>query len=246
MKTIDVCESPLGVGVIKQYYENNNTSDYTIIGMWLNLSVGDIKNNHLSYIRELYQIDNYGNNDAINELLNNIDIDTNIRIWSSKGDDDDYLLLLFICNLLKGKCNNISVIFSTDYNEYAWSINAIDYKEIEPMLKYEKKLTIEDIEKYSIEWNRQVEFNSELRVLENGKIINKKFSDYDDIILDRLNNMGKCKIANLIADMMINRVINDSGDLLYLYLIDRLIEQNKIRIVERKEKHFIDLIEINK
>lgn len=176
--------------------------------------------------------------------MDNINSDTKIRIWSSKKDDDDYMLLLFLCNFLKTKTNKISVIFCNDYNEYCWSLNALDYKEIGLLLKFEKELTEDEIQNFSNEWNDLVEINSELRIFEDGKVKNKKYSDYYDSILNILREKAACTISNLIADCMIKRVINDAGDLLYLFLIDQLIELNKIKIIKKGTKHFVDIIDL--
>ena len=245
MKIIDVCENPSGAGCIKCYYENNGINDYQILFIWLSLVIGDITKNRLSFLQELYNDPGFDYHDQIKELLNSIDEDTMVRVWSSKGNADDYLLLLYICNLLKNKVSNMSVVYSTDYLEEVINITAADYKEIPLILKNEIILTSDMINKFANEWNELCTINSDLRVLENGKIINKKFSDYDAIILDKLEILGPCKIASLIGDLMANYTINDASDAVYLYLVDRLINQNKIKVITKGERHFIDIIEKN-
>lgn len=246
MKIIEVCEGYSSAGAIKRYQNEHNINNL-IIPLALFLSIGDIKNNREKFLKKLYpEIDfKSSNEDFLNELFNNIDADTKIRIWSSKKNDDDYLLVLYICNLLKDKCYNISVIYTSDYNEYADTLGAIDYKEVKGLLKYEKTLSKMEIEKFSNEWINLVDANSELRVLKNEKIENKKYSDYDDIILNHLKELGECTIANLVARLMINFTINSSSDVVYLYLIDRLIESKKIIITKNGERHFVDTIKIN-
>lgn len=243
-KIVDVCEKISAAGCLKKYYEKNNIENYKIISMGLNLSIGDIKNNHLSFLRKLYNEETYDYNVNIQELLNNINETTKVRIWASLGNDDDYLLLLYICNLLNGKCNNISVIYTTDYNKYALSLNCCDYKEVNKLLEYEQQLTKEDINNFSDKFKRVVQDNSELRVLKDGVIENKKYSDYYEIIIEKLREFGRCTIARLIGNLMVNRIINDSIDTTYLYIIDKLIAENKIKIVETGDRHFVDIIEI--
>ena len=152
------------------------------------------------------------------------------------------MLLLFLCNFLKDKINTINVVFSSDYNELQYSINFLDYKKVNDVLKYEKTLSKDEIETYAKEWNKLVEINSELRTLENGKVKSKKYSDYYDIILSILKERTPCKIANLIGECMAKEVLNDARDFVYLYLIDQLINLNKIKIVEKGTRHFIDTI----
>ncbi len=247
MKIIDICENFSALGCLKQYYENNNIKDYMIYALEMYLSIGDIKNNHKDFLNRLYQSNysytcNYNYNEELKKILNNITNDTIIRIWSSKKNDDDYMLLLFLCNFLKDKINTINVVFSSDYNELQYSINFLDYKKVNDVLKYEKTLSKDEIETYAKEWNKLVEINSELRTLENGKVKSKKYSDYYDIILSILKERTPCKIANLIGECMAKEVLNDARDFVYLYLIDQLINLNKIKIVEKGTRHFIDTI----
>lgn len=244
MKTIDICDNYAGGGCLKHYYIKNKITNYKIIYMGLNLAVGDIKNNHESFLRTLYEDNTYSYNDSVNELLNSLP-NSKIRIWSSKGSNDDYLLLLYLCDLLKDKSHNLSVIYTTDYDKRVLSINALDYKEIESILKYEKQLTLDEINKYSNEWKKLVEDNSNLRVLENGVIKNKNFSDYDELILNKLNKLEPCTLANLLGNLMADFVINDAGSAIYKYLIDRLIILNEIKVIEKGKEHFVDIIASN-
>lgn len=240
---IDICEGFGGAGCLKQYYISKKVKNYTIYPLWMGLSVGDIKKNRLEFLRKFCRDINYNYINILNELLDKVNSDTKIRIWSSKKNADEYMQLLFLCNFLKDKTNKISVLFSSDYNGVC-SIDALDYKEIESLLKYEKSLSEEEIQLFSNQWNNLVEINSELRIFDEGKVKNKKYADYYDTILNILREKSACTIANLIADCMIKRVINDSGDLLYLFLIDQLIELNKIKIIEKGTRHFIDIIDL--
>lgn len=49
---IDICESFGGTGCLKQYYISKKIEDYTIYSLWMGLSVEDIKENHLEFLRE--------------------------------------------------------------------------------------------------------------------------------------------------------------------------------------------------
>lgn len=242
MRVIDVCESFSGGKRLERYYQENNINNYKIVYMGMVLSVGDIKNDHLSSLRTIYgeDIDDY--NESINELLNNLD-NSKFRIWSSKKSDADYLLLLYLCNLLKDKSDCLSVIYTTDYDKYVDSIGSLDYKEFEKVLEYEKELSMEDINRFSHEWEEIVRVNSDLRVLEDGVVKNKSYSDYDEIILNKLGELGPCTKVNLVVNLMIGHTINNSSDAVYKYLVDRLISQGKIIIKEKGKSSFYDFIE---
>lgn len=243
LETIEVCEGYSCAGVIKRYQAEEDINN-RIIPFSLFLSIGDIKNNRIEFLKKFCsEVDFYKEN-SLKTLLRNINENTHIRIWSSKKDDDDYLLVLYLCYHLKDKCTNISVIYTSDYAEHVWSLNSIDYSEVYKLLKYENKLSKAEINDLSNKWMDLVDTNSELRVIENGKVLNKKYSDYDDIILNNLTKLGKCKISNLIASLMVQFAINDAGDLVYMYLINRLIDNHKIKVISKGERHFTDIIEI--
>ena len=243
MKVIDVCDNFAGAGCLKRYYESINKKDYQVIPLGMFLSVGDIKGDRLSFLKELID-EEYDNSNFIEELISSVNENTIIRVFSSKKDNDSYLVLLYICNLLKGKVKGINVIFTNNYNEHSYSINVMDYKEIDSLLNYEKELTGDEMIKYSNQWEELVETNSELRLLENGKIINKKYSDYDSIILDKLSEIGQCKIADLVGKLMSESLIDTTESVVYYYLVDKLISNNKIKVVNKGERHHVDIIEI--
>lgn len=243
MKIIEVCEGYSSRNVIKKYLDEARKNNI-IISFSLFLSIGDIKGNREHFLKNLCLEKQFCNTNEQNALLDTIDKDTVIRIWSSKTNADDYLLLLYLCNLLKDKCDNISVIYTSDNRKGAFDIGALDYKEIPNVLSLEHKLTKREINILSNKWLELVDVNSDLRIIDNGEIINKKYSDYDVIILTTLKELGECKFANLIAKLMFKSVINNANDLIYMYLIDRLIMNNKIKVIEKSDNHFKDIIKI--
>ncbi|MDE6142173.1 MAG: DUF1835 domain-containing protein, partial [Bacilli bacterium] len=241
MKIIDLCEGYGAAGCLKRYYMENNIRDYTIHSFGLCLASGDIKNNRLEYLKDFYQ-DEKLSIDFIDRIKEEITPDVGVRIWSSKLNDDEYMLLFFLCKFLKDKCVNIRVIFSNEYSEFVTSIEAADYKEIEPLLKYERELSLEEVEEYANKWDELVSINSELRVLENGCVKCKRYEDYFEAILYLLKKRGSCTKSCLVGDCLVARLINDTGSLLYTYMIDKLIEEKKIKIVKEEEKSYLNVI----
>ena len=55
MKIIDICEGLTACGCLKHYYESNNIKDYIIFPLGMSLSIGDIKNNRIDFLRIFYQ-----------------------------------------------------------------------------------------------------------------------------------------------------------------------------------------------
>ncbi|MBR1414085.1 MAG: DUF1835 domain-containing protein [Bacilli bacterium] len=229
MKIIDVVENPGTAGLLKKYYEDNNINDYNITFLWLCLSKGYL-HNRIDFLKEYYEFWDYDN--LVDNFINNLSLDTKIRIWSSTSNNDDYLLILYLCNLLKDKYD-LSIIMTNK------NINEINSKDIGKLLKEEKILAIQEINDYSNKWNELVRVNSELRIYKDGIIENKNYDDYDALILERLKKLGKCKISTLVESLWVEDDNNFTLDD-YEYLVNRLINNNKINLVE--DKNGIDSI----
>lgn len=244
MKVIDICDDYGGLGCLKKHYVDKGITDYNIYALGLNLSMGDLKGNREKLFKEWYEDEDFKYYEFLDDVKEKIDEDTLIRIWSSKKNDNDYLMLLYTCNYLRDVTSNISVIFCNEYNEYVRSIAALDAKEIDRLLKYEHKLDKEEIDDYANMWNELVRANSELRILEDGVIKNKEYKDYYDIILSILEEKETSTIVNLVGECMAREIINDAGLILYGFLIDKLIKINKIMIIKKGERHFLDTIEV--
>ena len=136
MKIIDTCNNFACAGHLKAHYESNGIHDYQIIPLAVSLSTGNIS--------EL-------NNERIDSLLAAANGGSVVRIWSSRKDAEDYLTLLFICDLLKTKTQNIHVIFTTDLDGSLVSPNSINDSQIDALLGHEKALSPDGIASYSAE-----------------------------------------------------------------------------------------------
>jgi len=244
-KTIEICEGYGAAGVLKKAEEDN---DNIRIPFNLCLSIGDLKGLEdyercfLSLLGNEYFEPDFKEN--INLIYNEIEKGSKIRIWTSHRSNDDYLLFLYMCDLLKDKVDFIYVVYSDEYNEHCWTLSCMDYLEVRQLFSKEHKLSKNEINEYAKKWQKIRQINSELRIVNDNEIQNLPFSHYDEEILSRLKQKGECTIASLVAELMGNLVINDMGDLEYLYLIDILIKKNKIKIIEKGERHFLDKIVI--
>lgn len=174
----------------------------------------------------------------LKELVNNC---TKIRVWSSHLDSDDYCLLLLICYLFQDK--EISVIFSEELNWSATTIGAVSEKEICQLEKREHILTEWQKEDYCNEWKRIVNENSELRYMINGTVISCNIDRFDNEIINRLEKMGKTYIYKLVGDLMANPIIPNImfSDWIYIYLIERLEKNKRIKSSIMDDKKYIEL-----
>ncbi|MBO4245346.1 MAG: DUF1835 domain-containing protein [Bacilli bacterium] len=239
---IDVCSNEADAGCLKKYYEDNKCDDYCIISIRMGLAIGDIKTNHLDIVRELYNDPNYTYQDDLDSLINSINKDIKIRIWSSKMDSNSYLLLLYLTSLLSSYDNQISVIFTTDYNLDAITLGCCCDREVNELLKYEKVLSINELHDYQKTWEDVVNVNSEIRILENNTIVNKNYADYDDLILNKLSQIGECKVYELVAKLLLDNSLNMYDDFIDSFLVKRLINHHKIVIVQADERFYHNII----
>ena len=99
--------------------KDSSFKDNKIIDFPISFLTGDFKdvNNYtIKLPKEIYGEDiiiNY--KDKISKLINLIDNNYIVRVWTSHYDTDDYLLLLFISSYLKDRVDNIIVLYSDDY-----------------------------------------------------------------------------------------------------------------------------------
>ncbi len=149
-----------------------------------------------------------------------------IRVWSSHLNCDEYCLLLYICSLFPDR--EIRVVFSEEVSWYCMSIGMSSKGEIEELLKREHILSKQEKEDYASKWKKINLDNTDLRYLYNGEVQSVSIDFFDEEILAYLHKYNEIKLTEFIGVLMGNNVIGDTGDLLYRYLINRLIEQGKI------------------
>ncbi|MBQ8234626.1 MAG: hypothetical protein IJZ36_03485 [Bacilli bacterium] len=177
--------------------------------------IGGIKNAPLTYLDYT---------DIFNKLNDDLKEHNSIRIWINEKDADNYLILLMLCNFVKEK--DIYVVKSTN------SMTYLSKGELDIAIKNAKKLSNEDIKKYSNEWNSIVKTNNEIRYLEEYKIIGKNYDDYTYKILNKLKINGEIQVIKLCGMLMRNNLVNKANELLYSYLIEKLINRGYIKIIK--------------
>lgn len=161
-----------------------------------------------------------------------------IRVWYS---DAPYSRcgLYSLCTMLQEYDNNISVVKLPEYREFSETVSfyrnwgEISAEEFAGFLPYEKKLSKEEIQMYSVLWSELVEDNSPLRVFVNGKVIGMPKDFYDFAIWKKLTEKP-IKEGRLIGEILLAYPIN-IGDLWYAGRINYFIEQGKIKVLEDSE-----------
>ena len=80
--------------------------------------------------------------------------------------------------------------------------------------------------------------------MRDGQVKLVNFSFYDDIILNLLKNLEPCKVSVLVAHLL--GEYDHICDIIYSFLIDRLITNNKIKLIkENKDRFFNSIVALN-
>ena len=84
---------------------------------------------------------------------------------------------------------------------------------------------------------------SDMRIMENQKVKLVSYDYFNDILLNKLTELGEVKISVLAGHIMSNLHIADT---VILYLVERLINLNKITVIENDDRLWNCIIKINK
>jgi len=162
-----------------------------------------------------------------------------IRIWKSNAPYSD-CGFHFVCNLLRSIDCNISVVPLPKYNliseneiiEYShWG--EVEAGKFYQFLPLEKQLTQIEKRVVSDHWNELTAENAPLRAVLNGKLTSEPENFYDFIITQNLpdNNFIMARfIGKLLGEYSLG--ISDSW---YAFRIDKMIEENKLIVIENKD-----------
>lgn len=191
----------------------------------------------------IYDVSNiYSLKNIIIDLKAAINNKNKIRIWTSYNQIDAYLMFLYICNFFSNIDYDLYVLYSDEFDKECYSPACMNENELEKLLKFEHKLTKQEIKEYSNEWKQIVIDNSDMRVIKNGKAISVSFNYYDDIILNKLKELGEVKTVSLVSNLMKDIHLYDT---VFTYLIDKLIKDKKIIITNKAERLWKSTIKIN-
>lgn len=224
--------------------------DSEFISMDFLLSIGDIS--HLDDLTDRHTLDIVINmKNRVSEFNEKIKKHNKIRIWTSLNNSEDYLSTLYVLHLLKKRSGKMPEVYIIDASQVpindktpdinTWNVTCFSENEVKNLLKYEEKLSADNINSLLNIWNDLVQENSPLRICNNNHEIKSVNLDYfDNIILDKLRESGETSITAIIGDITDNYLYEggDLGCLFYHYRINELIKGKKIRVVKRDEESF--------
>lgn len=219
-----------------------------ILMMNVLFNVGDLSNIDACKIKipnQLCMEDKNSNfKQEYNIIIDNIKQKNKIRIWTGRNDIYSYLIMLYVCSIIKKYDYELYVVYSDDYNKDYPSPSVMRKEELKQLSKLEYKLTNQDINNNANIWENLLHKNSDLRIIKNGYVESVSIDYYDSFILNTLEKMGKIKMAQLVAKLMMDVYLHD---IMYVYLIERLIEDGKINItIDNSIRYFENLIEVAK
>ncbi len=240
---IEIVSKDSAMGCLKGS-KNNNIK--VCLPLYLSFgSLSDLKNYKRTDLGKLFDNEDcfyysslgYDFSSLINKLAYYVKKCEMIRVWSSHLDVDDYLLLLYICNLFSDK--KISVIFAEEFNWHCYDLGCMDARDVPELIRREHILLPYQIEEYIKEWNQIAGYNAELRIIENGIIKGVSIDYFNDQIIKILDSLGEANINKIIGELMGQNLICNACHSLYKHLIDRLIKMNRIEIVSNEDNKII-------
>lgn len=221
---------------------NNNIIEFDTVFSVADLS--NLDNYELALPKDIYKENIYYSfNNEIKKLNEAINNNKEIRIWTSHFDINSYSLFLYLCDCLKDKDCNLYVVFSDEYDENCYSPACMRENELEELTKLEHKLSKDQIRKHSNEWQIIKNKKSDMRILENKKVKLVSFDYYNEEILNLIKELGEVKIVRLVGLFMDNHYLQD---LVVSYFVDRLINEEKIKVIKYGERFFENVVAINK
>ena len=152
-------------------------------------------------------------------------------------------MFLYICNYFSNTDYELYVLFSDEFDKECYSPSCMNENELEKLSKLEHRLTKEEIQKYSNEWKEIIDDNLDMRIIENNKVKSVTFDYYNDIILNKLNELGEVKMVSLVGRLMSDIHLYDT---VFSYLIYRLIKEEKIIVIGKDERYWKSIIKIKK
>ena len=191
-----------------------------------------------------YDISNtYSLKNIINDLEESVKNNNKIRIWTTHNQIDSYLMFLYVCNYFSNTDSELYVLFSDEFDKECYSPSCMNENELEELSKLEHRLTKEEIKKYSNEWKEIINDNLDMRIIENNKVKSVTFDYYNNIILNKLNELGEVKMVSLVGRLMSDIHLYDT---VFTYLIYRLIKEEKIIVTSKDKRYWKSIIKIKK
>lgn len=183
------------------------------------------------------------------ELINQIKLNSQIRIWYSSINSEDLNRYLYLISLIS-RINPNSTIYKIDitvYNPQIYGLIACTEENIKELINYQQKLTKTDIEIASYRWKELLKENADLRVKKDEILVSIPKEELEKRILEELSHLKERPVNYFIGDLLAKNVYNIQSYRTYEDLIASLIKKHKIQIVrtEKQKGIFEEELSIN-
>ncbi len=166
----------------------------------------------------------------INKLKNT---STCFKIYASKKYIHEYCGLLYVCSLLQNE-----KLYLFDFPE---KYSRPDYY-LEDLINHKVKtdnltyslINQEEKDSNNSQWISLKENNSELRVIENNKIINHKYSDYYDYIKSFYSNDKEQNYIKIIGNILDEQKTLNYSQL--LMISNKMIDDRELKIIREEPR----------
>lgn len=157
--------------------------------------------------------------------------------------------LMWLCSELNGSQSTVSAVRLPSITVKGdTAVSYSSWSEVEPnglglFLDWERVLSAAEIATYAQSWARLKYENAPLRAVVNGSVISVPASFYDFLIFKDLGDRP-VREAQLIGKILGENQLG-IGDWWYARRIDKLIDQNRIKIIENSPRKYERLIAKN-
>lgn len=231
---LNICFSGSAGGMMRFFREEFGVARTSIIGIDLFLHCGDISDPFdYETRREVFEAD-YNDfakeifDDNISGFQKKISKVKNACIWFSRNLPDEYLGYLYLVYCMKEKYN----LYYCDCSDMPGSLCMLNDKECPPYIPDRVRLSAEEAEQISIQWQKIRYKNGNLRMVDNGEIISLKYNTFDDKFYSELSTEPR-RAANVIKDIYFKNFYEQKLYSFVLVRLHQLIKEGKIIEVEK-------------
>lgn len=160
-----------------------------------------------------------------------------VRIWYAASDNEDVCTLYFLVSYFYSKNVEVQVCEVSDKNHF--SLGSYSANEVKKIVEKTRVLPKEEQKKYHEIWQKLINENGDLRVLQNGLLTSVAFDYLDSKILSILKQHKSVRYWAFIGECMSKRLCNFYADIFFTTRIEELISCGRIEICDRKKEQNI-------
>ena len=165
-----------------------------------------------------------------------------LRVWAGHQHLDSYLLLLYVASLVQKHGGALSVVFCDEIDPIYQTPGMLRETAMVAAAQTAHQLAPAEIASLAATWDRLVQENGALRIIENGVVKSVSLAYYDRLILDTLQGLNRVRLSRLVANLMAKVYLQD---VVWVYLINRLIATQQIKIdLDQNVRYFDNFVEI--